>query len=722
MASNTNYGATPDDWDHFDLILGLGEDLLPVVSNPDAEKSPESKVKDLGKTPSIYNKAGQVVGMAGWTAQRSTDKDITRWSRVPDYGICIQTRQVRALDIDVADEAAANLIADAIECELGIKLPMRRRPNSGKCLLAFTLVGEYGKRKVEVEGGIVEFLATGQQFIAIGTHPSGVRYEWRDGLPYEFPEIPAEAFEHLWDALVSDFGTGAAQVGGVTVRQRGERQDIADPVADYLAAQGRVLGEDRDGALVVACPWEHEHSTGTTGDGSTVWFPAGTNGYPSGHFKCLHGHCAGRTDQDFKAAVGFVEDVAGEFDVVEHKGDAEPAPLPRFKRDRQGRIESTIDNAVMAVRRPDVCGVEIRFDRFRDEIVFSVPGRGEWQKFLDPDYSRLRINLERGGFKSVGRELIRDAVLLVAVENGFDTAIEWLAGLQWDGVPRVEGFLANYFGAEAGAYTSAVSRYMWSALAGRVMQPGAKADMVPVLVGEQGIRKSTGVAAIAPAVEHFVEVRLDKRDEDAARELRGKLIGELGELRGLMSRDSEDIKQWIAKTHEEWVPKYQEFSVKVPRRLLFIGTTNRDEFLVDDTGNRRWLPVRVTAVDSDAIVRDRLQLWAEGRVMFERDGIEFREAEELARDVHDEHMVKDAWLDVVRDWLDDEDPLTGDKPLTRKFLRVHEVLDEALHIDIRNVQRREELRVAAILRTLGYSRKKVKIHGKTIWAFVPQGS
>lgn len=720
MASNTNYGATQDDWDHFDLILGLGEDLLPVVSNPDAEKSPESKVKDLGKTPSIYNKQNQVVGIAGWTAQQSSERDIARWSKVPDYGICIQTRLVRALDIDVADETAAREIADAVEHQLGVKLPMRYRENSGKCLLAFTLAGEYGKRKVEVEGGIVEFLATGQQFIAVGTHPSGVRYQWRDGLPCEFPELSAESFESLWAALVSEFGTGDAQVGGVTVRQRGDRVELHDPVADHLAAQGRVLGEDRDGALVVACPWEHEHSTGGTGDGSTVWFPAGTNGYSAGHFKCLHGHCAGRTDGDFKAAIGFVEDVAGEFEIVEHKGDLEPAPLPRFARDKSGRIEATINNAVMAVRRPDVCGVEVRFDRFRDEIVFSPYGRqNEWQKFLDPDYSRLRINLERGGFKPVGRELIRDAVLLVAVENEFDTAVEWLRGLEWDGVPRVEGFMARYFGADDSEYCRAVSRYIWSALAGRVMRPGAKADMVPVLVGEQGIRKSTGVAAMAPAVEHFVEVRLDKRDEDAARELRGKLIGELGELRGLMSRDSEDIKQWIAKTHEEWVPKYQEFSVKVPRRLLFIGTTNRDEFLVDDTGNRRWLPVRVTAVDSDAIARDREQLWAEGRAMFERDGIEFREAEELAREVHDEHMVKDAWLDVVGEWLETEDVLTGEFPRTRKFLRVHEVLSEALSIDIRHVQRREELRVAAILRTLGYSRKKVKIHGQTMWAFCP---
>lgn len=81
---------------------------------------------------------------------------------------------------------------------------------------------------------------------------------------------------------------------------------------------------------------------------------------------------------------------------------------------------------------------------------------------------------------------------------------------------------------------------------------------------------------------------------------------------------------------------------------MFIGTTNEDEFLADKTGNRRWLPVRVTEVNVDAIHTDRLQLWAEAREIFKRlGGVQFRDAERLATTVHEQYTIKDAWLETV---------------------------------------------------------------------------
>src|SRR3989304_8089511 len=132
-------GASPDDWDHFSLILGLTADLLPVVSNAKAPISPRSHLKTVGKVPYVYNAERHIVGLARWTEHISTDADITKWARERDYGICIQTRTVRALDIDIEDaDAAAEgqaLIAAHFE------LPARTRENSAKCLLAVRLPG-----------------------------------------------------------------------------------------------------------------------------------------------------------------------------------------------------------------------------------------------------------------------------------------------------------------------------------------------------------------------------------------------------------------------------------------------------------------------------------------------------------------------------------------------------------------------------------------------------
>lgn len=393
--------------------------------------------------------------------------------------------------------------------------------------------------------------------------------------------------------------------------------------------------------------------------------------------------------------------------------------LPKFRRHKDGNILATVENVTMAVARPDLCGVDIRFDTFRDEVMYSIAEREEWQPFLDVDYVRLRIALEKGGFMPIGRELIRDVVLLVASENSFDSAQLWLSRLKWDGVPRVATFLCDYFGTEDTEYTRSVSTYLWSAMAGRVVQPGVKADMAPILVGEQGKGKSTAVSAMVPSMNFFKEISFDEKDDDLKRKMRGTLIAEIGELRGLHTKELEAIKSFITRTHETWIPKYKEFEVQFPRRLVFIGTTNKEEFLADETGNRRWLPVRVGDVDVAGIRRDHALLWAEAKVLFDEGGVHYKGLEKLAEAVHDEHTIHDSWCDVVNHWLDTPDDLTGEIPRTRKFLRVSEVLVEALGFVERNISRKEETRMSATFRTLGYVRKKSRVNGKSVWGFVP---
>lgn len=408
---------------------------------------------------------------------------------------------------------------------------------------------------------------------------------------------------------------------------------------------------------------------------------------------------------------------ADEFDVVETPAGSAPE-LPAFKRDGKGKIEASIENVAMAVRRPDVCGMEIRFDQFRDEIMFATPGRQDWRPFRDADYARLRITLERGNFKPIGRELIRDVVLLVADESPFDSAIMWLDGLKWDGVPRVENFMRDYFGAADSAYNKAVSNYLWTALAGRVMVPGIKADMVPILVGKQGVTKSSSVSSLVPSHEFFTEISFNEPDDNLARKMRGRLVAEIGELRGLHTRELESIKAFITRQYENWVPKYREFAVQFPRRLIFIGTTNKDEFLADETGNRRWLPVLTPAANVDAVRRDRDQLWAEGRELFGIFGVMYQDAESLAEPAHKAHTITDPWAEDVARWLDEPDALTGEKPRNREFLRTSDILREALRIESRAISRKEEMRAADALRNCGFLHVKKRINGVPLWIWV----
>ena len=704
------WGATVAEWDHFARTLDLSADLLPVVSNPNVEISPASKLRDLGKTPSRYDTNGLVVGIPKWTAHQSTQHGIARWAANSDLGICLQTRRVRAIDIDIADPVRAAEVEEMIG--FMADLPTRRRANSGKCLLVFDMPGGFAKRVIKTAHGIIEFLATGQQFIAVGTHPSGVRYEWGGGLPGAVPVLTPAEFETLWQALVTAFALpgGAHETRpGMAVLVPRSAADIDDPTVQWLSDNGWVTGVERDGRVDVRCPWEHGHST-DSGPTATSWFPAGVGGFDQGHFKCLHASCSARTDSDFLAGTGHTRSA---FDIVQtlsnDQGEPVDEALPVFERDRQGLPLATINNVLAALRRPDVVRRRIGVDRFLDSIMTSDGAQAQWRRIDNNDYTRIRSLLGNLGFKPVLPEIVKAAVHLVAAENSFDSAIDWLESLEWDGVERCGTFYSAFFGVPDSPYSRAVSAYTWTALAGRCLEPGVKADMVPVLIGLQAAGKTTAIEALAPVNDAresvFVEINLTKKDEDIARSLRGKLVGEIAELRGLHSRDAETIKAWVSRRFEEWTPKYMEHGTRFARRLLLIGTGNKDGFLDDETGERRWLPMRVGQVDVAGIVADRDQLWAEARHMFRKAGVAWQDAYTLGSAEHGKFKITDSWDDAVIAWLsrDGMDGETG-KPRSAGRVRVSEVLTGAIKLDVSRQGKSEEMRIGKILTRLGFRR------------------
>lgn len=239
-------GASPDEWRWFDLMLGLTEDLLPVVCTPNLPISKNSTLKSYGKVPSIITGAGYVAGLSQWTSRVSTDADIETWSSNPNYGICLQTRKIRAIDVDVENEEyAARILRAILAWRPEVVWPVRGRSNSSKFLLLFELPGEYAKQRLATPHGIIEFLANGNQCVVAGTHASGVRYVWNDGesLPLSIPVLTEEEWFDLRDTLEMVFGSEAWSEGrlakgrleGIT----GEVVDVNnDPIIRFLREKG----------------------------------------------------------------------------------------------------------------------------------------------------------------------------------------------------------------------------------------------------------------------------------------------------------------------------------------------------------------------------------------------------------------------------------------------------------------------------------------------------
>lgn len=736
LAVPQRFGALPEVWDHFADKLGLAPDLLPVVSNPDAEISPLSKMRALGKTPSMYNRARLATGLPQWTQYQATEHIIQRWKSEPDYGIAIQTRAVRAFDIDVADPVKAQAIAVAIQQITG-PLPMRFRSNSGKRLLGFTYHRPLTKHAVPVDGGMVEVLADGQQFIAAGAHIdskagfAGAFYEWTGGLPKAFPVITGEQFAAAWTLLSMILATGDARVA------REKRKGSADPelivhdgVADWLVENWETYDVGREGEVYIECPFAGDHTT-DSGPSATAYFPAGTGGYQQGHFVCLHAHCAGRPDHDFLDATGYNlgqfadltgGSVSGAVDAdgaglrVTEKTDLsageqvaaalpQEAGWPRMIRDKAGKIESTAENLFTALAQGGMVFRHISHDAFTDNIVWAPieqpKATAKWSNFGDDDMIAVRIELERRGFKPMGKDLLRDSIYAAAKKNQIDTAIEWLSRLRWDGVPRIDTFAMDVWGWKDSAYSRSVGAYLWTAMAGRVLQPGVRADMAVILIGLQGIRKTTTVQFMAPREDQYAEIKLNDKDDDIARKLRGKLVGELEELRGLNTRAIEEIKAFITRRHEAWVPKYKEFETTFARRCLLIGTGNEDEILSDPTGERRWLPGVCGVVNVELLIETRDQLWAEGAARFALNGVEWQDAERLAIPEHGKFKITDAWERAIRLWL--ETPMIGEKlPEDKGYVTVHEILNVAIGLNMAQANRAHELRVVKALKSIGF--------------------
>lgn len=364
--------------------------------------------------------------------------------------------------------------------------------------------------------------------------------------------------------------------------------------------------------------------------------------------------------------------------------------------------------------------VSLRWDEFTGRIIY------EGKPLQDGDYINLRAALMDRGFKPITREVMRDAVSLVAEQHRYDSLIDWAGSLVWDGTPRIDAFCERYLGVSATPYSQAVGRYLWTALAGRAMQPGCRADMALCLLGAQGAGKTEITKSVAPTLDAHGELDLGRIDHaDVSRQMRGKVVLEMAEMRGLSVKDVETRKAFITRTHEKWVEKYQTQESTFARRCVFIGTGNVPEILDDPTGERRWLPVTVGVMDAEAAARDRDQLWAEGVTAWHQSGVAWRDARDLARAEHEAYKVHDEWASILASWLAVTPPSApGQAPLLPPRQRpggitLAEAASGALGISADRLDRKIQQRIGSCLRSIGWDRKFIWFEGRTARRWLP---
>lgn len=382
----------------------------------------------------------------------------------------------------------------------------------------------------------------------------------------------------------------------------------------------------------------------------------------------------------------------------------------KLRYEDDGDLKLTLSNlAVILNHHPDWRGVMV-FDEFSGDVIkrrlppYPNAKLGEW---TDIDSSKAHVWLEENfDLSRLTTSQVDEAVSVVADMHPVHVVKEYLEPLRWDGTPRLKTWLLRYLGAADETPDDAVSgkvhRFVGQAwLVGavkRVFEPGCQFDNVLVLEGKQGARKTTALRTLG--FPWHAESITDVGSKDSLVTLRGKWIVEFAELDALGRVESSRIKQHISAIEDVYRQPFGRRSVTVPRQNVFAASCNPEKYLKDETGARRFWPVRCGAIDIDALRRDRDQLWAEAVHLY-RQGEQCWATPDMAylAEAQEARFQEDPWEEHVIGFVHGKGETL-----------ISDVLGH-LRVELPKQTQADKNRVAKILGRLGYTCKLVKRSG-----------
>lgn len=386
-----------------------------------------------------------------------------------------------------------------------------------------------------------------------------------------------------------------------------------------------------------------------------------------------------------------------------------------------GSIKGTLYNVVrILTHHPEWQGV-LRYDAFAGRIYKTrvPPYGGEAGEFIDVDasevacwlgspYNQLNLN--------VASSMVSEAMQVAAARNACHPVTEYLDGLEWDGTERLPTLLSDFFGAAQNEYTKAVGASWLISAVARVRKPGCKVDTMVILEGGQGVGKSTAVRTLCGPT-WFAELLESPQNKDFYQILSGRWIVEIAELQAFSKADRNRIKQAITAQEDTYRPSYGHHATQHQRQCIFVGTTNDESYLQDETGARRFLPVKCTDINLEAIAEQRDQLWAEADRKY-RDGATWWKFPACTAEEQDARYEADVWEEPVMAWLDGEmdnyppelGMVTPSRPITR--VTSSTILRYALRMETEKHDQRGQKRVVAILMRAGWERVQRRSKGK----------
>ncbi len=331
------------------------------------------------------------------------------------------------------------------------------------------------------------------------------------------------------------------------------------------------------------------------------------------------------------------------------------------------------------------------YDEMRCAVVLMEENK---RPLTDVDVLNVQEWAQNAGLQRISKETVHDGVTSQAHANSFHPVKDYLDGLNWDGAQRLDTWLSRYLGAEPSDYASAIGRMFLTSMVARVYRPGCKVDYMLVFEGEQGDEKSTACRVLA-GVDYFSDNLPPLEHKDSSQHLRGKWLIEIAEMHRFDKAETALLKSFITRQEERYRPSYGRNEVFEPRQCCFIGTTNKNIYLRDETGGRRFWPVKISVIDIEGLKRDRDQLFAEAVHLY-RNGSRWWPDRDFEEDhikpEQDARFEEDAWEEPIGEFL------KGIMPDMR--IKIHELARDALQLEKARIGTTETRRIVAILTKL----------------------
>ncbi|PBJ83720.1 virulence factor [Lysobacteraceae bacterium NML93-0399] len=395
-------------------------------------------------------------------------------------------------------------------------------------------------------------------------------------------------------------------------------------------------------------------------------------------------------------------------------------------RNRDGKVEGTLHNLMLIFEHDDRLKGLWWLNESTNQIELSrdAPWEGGTRReFIDADSFELAAWLQAPEryWVTCGDEAVLKSVIAVARRYRRHPIREYLTGLKWDGTQRVERMLVDLFGAPDNDYSrraalcfavGAVARILWV----DPKQPcvGAQVDFMLVLEGEQGKRKSSALRELFGSA-WFVETSESPTGKDFYQVIQGCWGVEIGEMDSFGKADVTSVKTAITRRVDKFRAPYERQPRSYRRECVFAGTTNEHEYLKDATGGRRFLPVRTDGeVKIDGIRELRDQLWAEAVHLFGA-GTEWWHLPENAAEEQEARYVGDSWEGRIARWLAGKTPGDNAYPPEHTFggggplgsTTTDELLTYAIRADVAKHGRPEQMRIAQVMKRLGWASERV---------------